>query len=245
MNKIFIILLSVFFAHTAFTQSNELISPKRERNVDFSIYENQFQKSALSKSAMNSAIYYDEEKLPHGQEWASAKVLTQRFESIRDERFLTWKEHPETPRRTPWFYPDDGCYARAAISMRNIARSNTPLASKVFAFGNLEVQTQNSPDGDVGWWYHVAPLVEVNGVKYVLDPSIEFDRPLTLKEWLGKMGNPEKIKVAICTSGTYNPGDKCDRISDGVEKFSENLLESDFLKSEWDRMVKLGRENEL
>ena len=245
MNKIFLTVLFFLVTTSIYSQSNELISPKRERGADYTLYESQLEKSALTKSAMNSAIFYDEEKLPEAIKWESHKILTERFESIRDERFLIWSAHPNEKRRTPWFYPDDGCYARAALSMRNIARSNIPLANKVFAFGNLEVQTENSPDGDVGWWYHVAPLVEVNGVKYVIDPSIEFDRPLTLKEWLEKMGPPEKIKVAICASGTYNPGDKCDRISDGVETFSEKLIETNFLKSEWDRMVKLGRESEL
>ena len=92
-----------------------------------------------------------------------------------------------------------------------------PLPGKVFAFGNLTVKTDHSPRGSVSWWYHVAPVVEVEGEKFVLDPAIEFSRPLSLSEWLSRMGDPSRIKVSFCGSGTYIPSDSCDEESDGLE----------------------------
>ncbi len=151
-----------------------------------------------------------EESLPLSQHW-SPGTLQARFEMMRDFPIVDGKWTPS------WRYPEDGCYARASMANKTAFHQFFPLPGKVFAFGNLTVQTSFSPRGSVSWWYHVAPVVEVDGEKYVLDPAIEFTRPLSLKEWLGRMGDPSRIKVSFCGSGTYVPSDSCDKETDGLE----------------------------
>lgn len=85
----------------------------------------------------------------------------------------------------PFRYPEDGCYARAhKMSLLLDAKGIT--TGKVFIEGDLKVKTQNSPAGEVSWWYHVAPVIKVKKdgreVPYVFDPSI-FDRPVPEDEW--------------------------------------------------------------
>jgi hypothetical protein len=220
--------------------AGDVISPYRTLDKDYTLYLGKAEK-ILGRSALGSAKYYNEENLPKATKWASLEQLQKRFYSIRDERMLSWKGKE---RRLSWLYPDDGCYARAAMVMRNIFRSYAPMAKKVFVFGNLRVKTRNSSRGVVGWWYHVAPIVEVDGVKYVIDPSIEYAQPLPLKDWLSRMGKPEKMRVSICSSGTYVPGSNCESDSDGIETRAENA-EQFFLAKEMSRMQQMNREAEL
>ncbi|MBA2405575.1 MAG: hypothetical protein H0V66_12435 [Bdellovibrionales bacterium] len=235
---------AVFLFTSSIAMATDHYPSFRELDTDYSIYESSMMEKGLRRSPLSSSVKYDETKLPEATSWTSIAVMQKRFEEMRDFRFLSSRRNPDVLRRASWNYPDDGCYARASLAMRNIFRWFIPMPNKVFVFGNLRVKTDNSPRGVVGWWYHVAPIVQVNGIKYVLDPAIEKSKPLPLKEWLARMGTPEKIKVAICGSGTYSPGDNCDKESDGLELRAERAQMS-YLEQEWSRMVRLGRENEL
>lgn len=238
------IILTAFLLSLSAVHANDDVSAYRPFNKDYSHYEKKFQTKMLKRTPLNTATLYNEDKLPKATTWGSKELMQERFEAIRDEKFLVWKKNPETLRRSSWLYPDDGCFARAALAMRNIFRWYAPMAKKVFAFGNLRVKTKNSPRGAVGWWYHVAPIVEVDKVKYVLDPAIDSKAPLTLKEWLDKMGKPEKIKVSICASGAYSPSDNCNRETDGIEARAERAQQH-YLNLEYKRLVKMGRTEEL
>lgn len=225
-------------------------SARRKLGKDFLSYQKQFERKFSNyelkhsgKSALRSAVRYSEGFTSETTRW-KPENLQARFETIRDAKYLIWRQKPEVMRRASWLYPDDGCWTRAAIAIRTAFQQFYPLPGKVYAFGNLRVKTKNSPRGVVGWWYHVAPIVSVNEEKYVLDPAIEWSRPLTLKEWLGRMGKPEKIKVAICSSGTYSPGDGCKKETNGLEIGAERVQQS-YLGLEWKRMVKLNRQSEL
>lgn len=201
-------------------------------------------RSMLRKSPLRSSqLYNGDEELTKTTVWGSKRLLQQRFEALRDMRFLEGNNGEEFPRRVSWLFPDDGCYARAALVNRNAFREFIPIPEKVFAFGNLRVKTENSPRGKVSWWYHVAPIVEVDSEKYVIDPAIEAKRPLKLKEWLERMGRPEKIKVAICKSGTYSPSSDCGKETDGMELRAQRV-QSHFLNLEWRRLERLGRQAE-
>jgi hypothetical protein len=85
----------------------------------------------------------------------------------------------------PFRYPADGCYARAH-EMSRLMEAAGVISAKVFIEGDLRVNTTNSPNGYVEWWYHVAPIVMVNTGEttepYVFDPSI-FDRPVPVQQW--------------------------------------------------------------
>lgn len=250
MRKGFVIfILSSFVSQLA--HSYDPVLAYRKLDKDYTLYEARAfahagpdEEKERRKTPLGISKKYDEAILPKATAWKSMEVLQKRFEAMRDAKFLVWRQRPEVLRRASWLYPDDGCFARAALANRNLFRWFHPVPNKVFAFGNLRVKTSNSPRGAVGWWYHVAPIVEVKKVKYVLDPAIEPSRPLILKEWLSRMGVPEKIKVAICGSGTYSPGDNCEKETEGLELRAERAQQY-YLTKEWQRLVRLGRESEL
>ena len=245
--KVLMILLFLPLAIDAFaTASRE--SAYRSLNVDYTKYEsralrNNIELSSLRKSALRSARKYNELELPEVTPWSSLSVMQKRFEAIRDRRFLILNSDPDFPRRISWLYPKDGCYARAAMFNRNAFQMFIPIPKKVFVFGNLRVKTPNARRGVVGWWYHVAPIVEVQGQKYVLDPSINHEAPMTLKDWLSSMGKPERMKVAICNSGTYSPGDDCQKITDGLELRAETT-QKHYLDLEARELRRMGRDPE-
>jgi hypothetical protein len=249
MKRLFILILFLIFSQVYAFDSD---SAYRNEAVDYTIYEQRALKAhnlSLSRtrgrrSPLTVARKFEPSTLPATTNWKSLDVMQKRFERIRDERFLPWKQNPGILRRSSWFYPDDGCFARAALANRNIFRWFHPVPDKIFVFGNLRVKTSNSPRGAVGWWYHVAPIVEVNQEKYVLDPSIEFSRPLPLVEWLSRMGNPDKMKVAICASGTYSPGSDCEEETHGMELRAERAQQY-YLDLEWLRLKRLGRQDEI
>lgn len=236
-------LITVFFIFSFSVSAADRYSAYRDLNTDYTHYESKYDKS-LRRTPLGTSTRYDEASLPKATAWTSVSIMQTRFEQMRDIRFLIWRPKPEVLRRISWNYPEDGCYARAALAMKNIFQWFMPLPKKVFVFGNLRVKTQNSSRGVVGWWYHVAPIVEVEGVKFVLDPAIERSQPLKLVDWLSRMGRPEKMKVAICGSGSYFPGDNCDKESDGLELRAERDQQY-YLGLEWSHMGRLGRQAEL
>jgi hypothetical protein len=193
------------------------------------------------KSPVDSAVEYDKATLPSAAAWDSAEIMQKRFEDFRDLRFIADSQHAGFERRSSWLYPDDGCFARAALAIRNLLAMAAKAPSKIFVFGDLNVKTVNSPDGSVSWWYHVAPIVEVAGQKYVLDPAIEPHHPLKIEDWLATMSTtPQTLQVAICESGSYQPYDDCDKVSDGKEDQAQ-ADQVGYLGLEWERLQALQR----
>jgi hypothetical protein len=193
------------------------------------------------KTASDSAVTYDPQTLPAVTEWNSVAEMTARFEKIRDLRWLTTTDHPGFLRRSSWLYPDDGCFARAGLAIMNLAKITPAIPNKIFVFGDLTVLTANSTTGTVEWWYHVAPIVQVQGQKYVLDPALSPRAPIKLEDWLALMSNDiHSLQVAICNSGSYAPDDACDHVTDGIEA-TANDDQYEFLDNEWSRLVDLKR----
>lgn len=238
---VFPILLSAFSVYSA-----DEFSSYRPLNIDYSIYEKKVSDALNAEKVSRrtpigtARLYTGDDKLPKAIGWKSVADMQERFEKFRDHRFMKDPVDPNMLRRISWLYPKDGCWTRAALFNRHAFRAFIPIPSKVFAFGNLRVKTQNSRRGVVGWWYHVAPMVQVGEERYVLDAAIEPTRPLPLKDWLARMGRPEKIKVAICGSGTYSPGDSCDKESDGVEARAERA-QREYLALEKKELAAMGR----
>jgi Glutaminase len=95
-------------------------------------------------------------------------------------------------------YCEDGCYARAHKMCWIINNKYNYGTHKIFSFANsgpdvLSVKCEKWRGCCVTWWYHVAPLVNINtpgGVKaYVFDPAM-FDQPVLLATWLHAQKNP-------------------------------------------------------
>lgn len=186
------------------------------------------------------------EVLPHERvpvwHYDGGKVA-QAFKAIRDPRFIKDNERPSFPRRPTWMYPDDGCFARAALMVNRLEGMKVAAPAKIFIFGDLNVKTINSPSGQVGWWYHVAPIVRVGQQEFVLDPAINPDHVLPINEWIRAMrpeGNLNGIKFAICSSHSYVPSDICMAAekSDGRAMIDQQA----FLPLEWDRLIELKRD---
>ncbi len=194
-----------------------------------------------SRTAEEAAVPFGQ-PLPATTSWDSMQTMTERFKRVRDERWLEQTYRPGFLRRISWIYPDDGCFARAGLAIFNFAKWAIQVPGKIFAFGDLSVQTANSPFGNVSWWYHVAPVVEVLGEKYVLDPAIEPGMPLPIADWISRMSNrPSSVQVAICGSGSYDPSDLCDKDTDGVESTAQ-ADQPYYLDNEWDRLIELHRD---
>ena len=238
--------LLIFISNAIFASPDKDVSAYRPFHVDYSYYEQramnkESDQKILRITPLRSATLFSENKLPDVTAWKSVGVMQKRFEAIRDERFITLSSSPDFPRRISWLYPKDGCFARAALFNRNAFRNFIPIPKKIFAFGNLRVKTSNVTRGAVGWWYHVAPIVKVGDTKYVLDPAIDPRGPLPVKEWLSHMGKPEKIKVAICDSGTYSPGDNCQKKTDGLE-LRAHQTQKHYLMLEEREIKRLGKD---
>ncbi len=223
-------------------------SARREAGVSYLAYKARaFMMSqgahTLATSALDEAKPYGKVKsnLPAATSWKTEEEMNQNFQKFRDHRFLERSAQPGFMRRTSWLYTDNGSNARAALAVLNLGKWNVTVPKKVFVFGDLDVKTANSPHGSVSWWYHVAPLVEIDGIKYVLDPAIEPKNPLRLDVWLARMNaDPDSLEVAVCGSGSYTPGDVCQRESDGFEStaFAD---QGRYLGAEWYRLKQLGR----
>lgn len=59
-----------------------------------------------------------------------------------------------------------------------------------------------SPNGFLSWGYHVAILVNFSGLEYVFDYFIDDEKPLSIGNWIEKMGI-KKFKVEIESADKY------------------------------------------
>lgn len=191
------------------------------------------------KSALNSAGPLESLDASQVQEWPADQDFGAYFAQIRDERMI--QTDPDFPRRSTWLYPDDGCYARAALSAARTRDMHLPAPSRIFVFGNLNVKTGNAPQGSVSWWYHVVIAYRLNGEVLVVDPAIQPRYPLKLADWLSTMGKTENMKVAFCSDGAYEPYSKCQG-GEGMDIGSSLYAQSSFLSLEWRRLESLGRD---
>lgn len=97
----------------------------------------------------------------------------------------------------PFLYPRNGCWVRAH-EMRRLMIENGTEPRKVWIYGGLNVATPNVHTCGVSWWYHVAPIVDVDtgsGTEvYVIDPSM-FDEPVPEPVWVYAQGDPSATVV--------------------------------------------------
>ncbi len=175
----------------------------------------------------------------------SAQDLQTSFEIVRDEKvFEDVLGSRKFRRRATWLYPDDGCFVRAAVAADMIQSLTSVMAAKIFAFGNLNVKTENSPSGEVSWWYHVAAIAKVNesGVDtfYVYDPAMQTKKPIEVTAWLKAMGSPD-AEIAICSGDAYDPDSDC--ASGHADPLRRAKSEAPtYLQAEWYRLDSLGRD---
>lgn len=173
-------------------------------------------------------------------EWPTSQY-SRAFQKVRDTRFIRDPRKQGFLRRSSWLFPDDGCFARAGLAVQNLKRwGYQKPPGKVFIFGDLNVRTQNSPDGYVMWWYHVVPAMKTGNRVVVFDPAIEPSRPLMLEEWVKTMTpNAQSVTVAFCNPASYVPSSGClDATDDDRVAYEDQLM---YLGLEWDRLIRLKR----
>lgn len=196
----------------------------------------------LDSTVFQMAGPIDQVNVGRVQEWKDHSLVEEAFYLLRDIRFLSDPfQEPHFSRRLTWLYPDDGCYARAAV-MKNLSRENGyPGTNRVFIFGDLSIKSLNSLSGEVTWWYHTAPIVRVGERLFVFDPSIEPSHPMSLMDWAQSQTRQlSSVKIAICSPETYVPSSQCGSPTPGEDKGAVEDLRS-FLSSEWQRQLDLGR----
>ncbi|MGZ3788043.1 MAG: protein-glutamine glutaminase family protein [Bacteriovorax sp.] len=126
----------------------------------------------------------------------------------------------------PYGFAPDGCYARAHL-MDRILEDKGIIAGKAFVEGELYVDTTRF--GEIGWAYHVAPVVLVKKgpalVPYVFDPSL-FDRPVSFVEWKALMTKKPKAKLDreyYTNRFAYDPNDRTANYTDYQEEAVEDM----------------------
>ena len=184
----------------------------------------------LASADLSSAVLWDPSQLESG------------FALVRDTRAIPSSAHPDFPRRPAFLYPDDGCFVRAEFMDYELQQNGYPRPSKVFSFGNLNVETSNTLSGTVSWWYHVAPLVSADGQLYVLDPAIDPSGPMALEDWLTAQDTLDDVEVSLCDPFAYVPNDNCSAAAPLDRRRSAMNLEDSYLDAEWQRQLDLGRD---
>lgn len=192
--------------------------------------------------------------------WPNYQIIKDSFVKIRDMRYFTDEKASGFLRRITWLYPDDGCWTRASAMAKDFfgpkdnLLNQLPRPAKLFVFGNLCVNTDNSPNGAVEWWYHTAPIVRdaETGKEYVLDPSINPNAPTLLEDWMELVaantnqcadGKHSVHRFAICDGYATSPGESC-ATAKYQDELSSMLMQKYFRADERNRQVVLNRDVE-
>ncbi len=142
-------------------------------------------------------------------------------------------------RRAPWFFPTDGCYAKAAHVSAVAKAKGYVRPGKIFAYGDLEFNSTYSRNRKAtNWSYHVAAAYQIGSVVYVIDPIVNPNRAITSAEWLGQISpDPTAVKIALCDGNAYSPYSTC-RGGKGNGAYTGHI--PDILKQEWNHLIFLG-----
>lgn len=175
---------------------------------------------------------------------ASRAQLENAFRQMRDLRFLYSNNQPNFPRRLSWLYPDDGCYARAAFMRQKLTSFGLPQPAKIFAFGDMRVNTSHASVGHVLWWYHVATIYRAENKVYVIDPALDPRGPMELPDWLSRLTvTSGRLEISVCEPLAYYAYSPCYQVPANEERDAAREQRM-FLDREWDRMLELSRRPE-
>lgn len=227
-------------------------SAHRDPKRDWREYRDEYRrKSAASRQLSTLAAGTVEQNAVHPSSavltnipvWSEANIKAL-FKTTRDERFMQGSSNPGFLRRPSWLFPEDGCFARAAVVASRAGNAGLARPYKLFSFGNLTVTTPNSPSGSVSWWYHVVPVIRsaATGEVYVYDPAIDPSMLLPWQDWLLKqVPSLNDVVVTIADSNAYVPNSP---VSGGADPYSTALsdLQNWYLNQEWALQVQLGRD---
>lgn len=171
-------------------------------------------------------------------EWKNHSLIESIFKTIRDKRYFGDKFRPGFLRRISWLMPQDGCWSRMSAFIKDFfGPANNPVTehqrpAKIFAFGNLCVNTPYDEDGYASWWYHTAPVIRDAETKqtYVLDPAVDASKPMLVNDWMKAISantgacaenNSSINTVSICDGTSYaiTPRQSCHYTGASMESY--------------------------
>lgn len=167
------------------------------------------------------------------------------YKHIREDTIIETSSdrHEGMKRRIPWLYPGEGCEYRAEMVNRELEKISGKKMQKVFVLDPMKFPTRWSQNGFVIWFYHVAPIAEIDGQMMIFDVAVSPEEPMTLKDWVRQMSyfmtRVERLQVAVCDSNSFNPKTQC-RNGQGVNQEVLNSLEKEYLLEEWKNIGYLG-----
>ncbi len=117
----------------------------------------------------------------------------------------------------PYGYITDGCYARAHM-MDESFRQHGINNAKMFCRGDLEAKNDLMT---ARWWYHVAPLVFVDGgagkpIPKIIDPGFSRE-PMDPEQWVQAMNKGPRVEIDLVSAEQYPRDGAAD------DNFSESL----------------------
>ncbi|MDQ7823308.1 MAG: protein-glutamine glutaminase family protein [Candidatus Eremiobacteraeota bacterium] len=153
--------------------------------------------------------------------------LNDLYRQIRDDKSI------------PWEFLGEGCYARGHVAADRLMKAGVNVG-KLFA--KVDEKELDNPQSRLkaqnkvskgSWWYHTAPFVmakddatgKVEG--YVIDPSMNRERPMKAKEWVDAMWNKKfPIDVDVNHPDVYEPpgkGEPSGPAPFSSERFKSNI----------------------
>lgn len=191
-------------------------------------------------SVMNVRVRYAALNLSDVPEYRSYEEVKSAFEYVRDTKFLTYEGEA---RRIPWLFIKDFCQSRAHHVVRELAAAGFVKPKKVFLHGILNMKNKyfELQEGEM-IWQHIAPIVSVKGIHYVLDPAIDQRAPMKLDQWINSLTQEkDKALLAICSGDTYLQTSSC--YNPEINSHEEEMIELDTywsLRLEWNTVKYFG-----
>jgi len=190
-------------------------------------------------TAFSKAMSFDQLDSSKVPEVESLEKLNSIFLYLRNLKFMKNIGEKEI-RRLSWFYPDNGCWLKAELMKENLKKFNSLKVGKVFIFGDLNVKTNFSPEGEVTWWYHVVPVLRVKNEVYAIDPTLNQSGPLKIKDWaLLQTDDINSAKFNFCHANTFGPHSRCKRRLKEIQILVKTT-QMDYLVKEKKRLKELG-----
>lgn len=180
----------------------------------------------------------------------SKKQIEDGFALIRDTKFLDCSNVNKAKRRIPWLYVENGCFLKSSLAKDLLKEYNYPKISKFFIFGSFNFDTKWTKKGFVTYKDHNALCVKTENEVYLLDPSVCYEKALSLNEWISKLLENSQIKDvegSICSSLCFSHNSNCDELNEKNEvgirsglPYSKLFFTVEFLSKEFKQIIDLG-----
>ena len=181
--------------------------------------------------------------------WSQEEV-TEGFHLVRDHKFLPCSNVVGNKRAIPWLYPENGCFLRAALSRRLLSLKGYAGIKKLFVFGDFKYKSKWAETGYVAFKFHVAVATRVEREIYILDPSVDYEKPLLLLHWSQRLTSESQnktIEYSLCSDLTVSHNSECNEMEEsnevGIRRGMPHTMEffaMEYLAKEYENIHQLG-----